>query len=266
MDYTWFLMVSGVLSLGTLGYYARLWRRLDGGSANAPYRLGDILAALGLCGFFLTMLAGWIYLRIILNQNVVVSVNFNAILSNVITLLGLVAFVVCFLVFRGINPVSAFGLRWKGWPRGMVQTLAALAAVLPLICFFQVLAHQFMAPGQGSQAAIQYFLDNPGSKDRLAFVALALVAAPLTEELIFRGYLYGVARKYAGRTLAIIATSAFFALIHMHLASMPGLFALAVALAIVYESTKTLWAPIFMHAAFNSISVVVLLNWPQLAL
>jgi len=43
-----------------------------------------------------------------------------------------------------------------------------------------------------------------------------------------------------------------------------GLFVLALALTIVYESTASLWAPILMHALFNALTVMTTLLWPNL--
>ena len=39
---------------------------------------------------------------------------------------------------------------------------------------------------------------------------------------------------------------------------------LAVALTLVYEFTASLWAPILMHALFNSLTIVATLLWPGL--
>jgi membrane protease YdiL (CAAX protease family) len=54
-----------------------------------------------------------------------------------------------------------------------------------------------------------------------------------------------------------------FALIHGHVPSIPGLVILAVALALLYEQTGSLWAPISMHAAFNAASIFGTIMWPD---
>jgi membrane protease YdiL (CAAX protease family) len=92
---------------------------------------------------------------------------------------------------------------------------------------------------------------------------LALIVAPLAEEFVFRGYLYGVVRKWGGRGCAIGTTSLLFAAIHLHLPSMAALFFLGVVLALIYELTRRLWIPCVLHAIFNGISAGVVLFWPE---
>ena len=70
-------------------------------------------------------------------------------------------------------------------------------------------------------------------------------------------------RKNAGRLVAVIGTSVLFALIHGHVPSLPGLFILAVALALIYERTASLWAPICLHAGFNGLSILGALICPD---
>jgi membrane protease YdiL (CAAX protease family) len=93
---------------------------------------------------------------------------------------------------------------------------------------------------------------------------IAVVAAPLAEELIFRGCLYGILRQIGGRLLAIAVSSLLFALIHGHLPSLAGLMVLSVGLSLLYEKTGSLWAPILLHAAFNGLSIYGTLQWPDL--
>jgi membrane protease YdiL (CAAX protease family) len=94
---------------------------------------------------------------------------------------------------------------------------------------------------------------------------MAVIVAPVAEEMIFRGYFYGVIRRYGGRIPAILISSLLFAAIHVHLPSFPGLFLLAVTLCFLYERTGSLWSNITMHAAFNASTIITLIFWPALA-
>jgi len=87
--------------------------------------------------------------------------------------------------------------------------------------------------------------------------------APLAEEVLFRGYLFRVAERFAGRWPAIATVSLLFAGVHVHLPAMGGLFVLAVTLNILYCATGSLWAPIAAHALFNSLTLIISLAWPQ---
>jgi len=89
---------------------------------------------------------------------------------------------------------------------------------------------------------------------------LAIVAAPLTEEAIFRGVLF---RALAGRTTAVLGavlSAAVFALIHVEVVfSQPiallGLFTIGLLLATAYQLTGNLLVPIIAHGVFNAISI-----------
>jgi membrane protease YdiL (CAAX protease family) len=101
------------------------------------------------------------------------------------------------------------------------------------------------------------------SSDSSALVALltgfAVVAAPLFEELFFRGFAYPVLKQRLGTAAALVTVSVVFALIHCHLPSVPQLFALSLGLGVAYEMTGSLLAPIAMHALFNAANVAMLL-------
>ena len=66
------------------------------------------------------------------------------------------------------------------------------------------------------------------------------------------------APRAAVRWAAIVLTSLLFAAVHPPF-SIPIIFVLAVGLGYLYERTGNLWAPIFVHAAFNSISLILFL-------
>jgi membrane protease YdiL (CAAX protease family) len=92
-----------------------------------------------------------------------------------------------------------------------------------------------------------------------------VIVAPVAEEIIFRGYFYGVIRRFGGRIPAILTSSLLFAAIHVHLPSMLGLGLLAVILCLLYERTGSLWATMTMHAAFNATTIAALIFFPELA-
>jgi membrane protease YdiL (CAAX protease family) len=87
--------------------------------------------------------------------------------------------------------------------------------------------------------------------------------APLAEETIFRGFMFGTIRQYWGRWPALIISASVFALIHGHIPALPGLFILAIFLSLVYERTGSLWAPIMLHAIFNAVTVVGTIFFPS---
>jgi len=177
---------------------------------------------------------------------------------------GIVIFLLGVLVSRNLPLVEAFGLKPASWVRLGSLTIFALGLTIPAVFAAQWAAYALLGPETTPQPIVEFLMKNSGWRERLAVALIAVVAAPLTEELVFRGCLYGVARQKLGRLPAILGTSLVFALIHAHVATIPALFVLAVGLVLLYEATGSLWAPILAHAAFNGLNVVGSLYWPEM--
>jgi membrane protease YdiL (CAAX protease family) len=88
--------------------------------------------------------------------------------------------------------------------------------------------------------------------------SLAVVAAPIFEEFIFRGLIFGGLRRSLGFGAAAVASAAIFAIVHPP-ASVVPVFGLGLCAAFVYERTRMLAGPMLVHAAYNA--VVVAFQW-----
>lgn len=87
----------------------------------------------------------------------------------------------------------------------------------------------------------------------LAFITLVIMA-PVAEELLFRGFLFGKLKKYVPIWLAIVITSLLFGLIHGQWDLAIDTFALSVILCVLRLSTGSIWAPILLHMTKNGIA------------
>jgi uncharacterized protein len=98
-------------------------------------------------------------------------------------------------------------------------------------------------------------------------VILALLVAPVAEELLFRGVLFPALRNRFGLAAGLVGSSIAFGLVHY----LPGdpidvvitvavTTAMGVGLAIQYERRGTLLAPLSAHIAFNLLGLVTLLR------
>jgi ABC-2 type transport system permease protein len=88
-------------------------------------------------------------------------------------------------------------------------------------------------------------------QDQLWIAVLAVAAAPIFEEFIFRGLIFGGLRRTLGMTVSVLASAAIFALVHPPVAVIP-VFGLGIAAALVYERTRLLIGPIAVHAVYNA--------------
>ena len=106
------------------------------------------------------------------------------------------------------------------------------------------------------RALKQQALDGGESQQHLALGAwlfpLAVVAAPLFEEFIFRAVLFRGFRRSLSALGAALASAAVFALVHPAIAAVPVfLFALLAALA--YDRSRWLVTPILAHMTYNAL-------------
>lgn len=97
-------------------------------------------------------------------------------------------------------------------------------------------------------------------------IALAIVIAPLTEELFFRAGLFRYFRTRMPRWIALLAPALFFAVLHVNwetgqgLASLAPLTVLAMVFSLAYERTGRIGTAIVAHALFNLNTVVLVLS------
>jgi len=111
--------------------------------------------------------------------------------------------------------------------------------------------------GVRSEAGI---LDRVLARGDPTVILLALiVVAPAAEEFFFRGVVYNIWERERGPVVALYGSALLFAVIHASLFAFVPIFALGIALALVYRRTRSLPASIAMHAGFNAISAVIAL-------
>ena len=106
------------------------------------------------------------------------------------------------------------------------------------------------------------------SQNKWVMGICAVVLAPIVEETLVRGLLFGVIRR-SSRILAYAVTILFFAVMHVWqylalydfrevlLAALQYIPA-GIALGWTYEKSNTVWAPILLHMTINAISMGLL--------
>ena len=151
--------------------------------------------------------------------------------------------------------VDALGLRRDRWTRsdvgvGIAVGLGALLASGVVIRLTQQLT---------GITDVANPLESAGSAWVLPNAVLALILAPVCEEILFRGFLFGGLRRRVRFRWAAAISAGLFALIHGDPVRMPGLFVSGLVLAAVYERRHTLIAPIATHAVVNLVSVAAYL-------
>lgn len=118
------------------------------------------------------------------------------------------------------------------------------------------------------QEAVELFglLENPWAVS-LSAVSIA-VFAPVAEELVFRGLLYGIfkglwANFRFGAVAAAAVSGVLFALIHNDAYVFLPLALMGMCLCFAYERSGSIVSPIIVHSLFNSLNLIFILFLPR---
>ena len=187
------------------------------------------------------------------------TVEFRSVITGAIVYGGIVMFLAGAFVYRGLSPARVLGIASVPFPPALGRALLALAAAYPILMLVQSMVYGITGGDLDMQEIVKFLQQAESPRDRWAVLLMAVVVAPVAEEIIFRGFLYPAAKKYAGAFVSAIVTSLLFAALHGHLPSVPALCTLALCLVLAYEKTGSLLVPMIMHAVFNAVSVTAIL-------
>ena len=86
---------------------------------------------------------------------------------------------------------------------------------------------------------------------KVTLVSVAILVAPISEELLFRAGIFRYVRTRLPRWIALLLPALLFALLHLDLGSFVPLVALAVVFSLAYERTGNIGTTMVAHALFN---------------
>ena len=144
----------------------------------------------------------------------------------------------------GFAALPALGFRAVGWRTLLLGTLGTAAV--------SIAVSQIGLEPQGVKQAMKIAQD-PAS----LLVGLALLAglAPLVEELVFRGLLYGWLAGRWGGGVAVIGSSLAFAAAHVELAHVILVLPLGLVFGWLRWRSGSLWPSLVAHMANNGLAV-----------
>lgn len=158
----------------------------------------------------------------------------------------------------GISPVApdASADRIGVLASGVITFLILLPIVRATMVIWSVLLTSVGLPIEG-QDLVGMFKNAESGWIVVLLVFMAVVIAPVVEELIFRAGIYRFLQARVSQILALLLPSLFFAMLHVNWKTLTGLNSLAplVVLAIVfslaYRYTGRIGTVIVAHALFN---------------
>lgn len=194
--------------------------------------------------------------------------RFFLFVTNSVALHGLALLMIAaFLRAHGTGWREGFGIRAEGF--GRIAAFAVLGALVALPVALglqhlsslgleglhqQLVSHDIQTVDLQPQAQqlVQTLQQTESFQQRVFFGLVAILFAPVVEELIFRGILYPAIKQRGHPQLALWGTSLFFALTHANMATFIPLTFFALVLVFLYERTGSLLAPILTHSLFNT--------------
>ncbi len=107
-----------------------------------------------------------------------------------------------------------------------------------------------------------------GLSIRVMVVVLAVLVAPLVEEIVYRGVVYSTVERIGGKAAGVITATAIFALVHVpqywgSVAAITAIVTLSLVLTLLRAWTGSLLPCVAMHLVYNGIQALGLLFLPD---
>ncbi len=221
------------------------------------FGLPDVFLAFGLATLFL------LNAKAAFGQTGKTVLQTNDLIANSLVSLALFLFIAAFLHLRRLSVSALAGFAKLPFWRAAVTGTILLFAAYPIIFLADLLMQRLLGSPSSKQNIVELFSDSQTLKQRVLIIILAVAIAPMVEEFVFRFFLYGVVRRYAGRFAGLVLNSALFAVVHAHVPSAAPLFVLGACFTLAYEWSGSILVSMSMHALFNSLTLTAL-AFPEL--
>lgn len=174
----------------------------------------------------------------------------------------LLSYVPILLVVIAFLPwVAERSLADLGWRRldGRALAAALVGAVAMYAVTLLVAGAQYLIThSQPHEEAVALFTSTRDPALIATFSVIAVVAAPIVEESLFRGFLFNALLRYSPVWVAAVVSGVLFGLSHLSLSALAPLACSGIVLAYVYHSSGSLTASMITHGLFNALNLAAL--------
>lgn len=162
-----------------------------------------------------------------------------------------------YLLLRRFWPLPA---DWFSFSKGrwLLWGLCGYLAASPLVRLVSVVNQQIWEGQGGSNPLLTLALENQDNLALLFFFVTAAIAAPIFEEIFFRGFLMASLTRVMPGWAAVLLSALIFAAAHLSLSEVLPLMTLGIVLGFVYGRSRNLLASILLHSLWNSSTLVSL--------
>jgi membrane protease YdiL (CAAX protease family) len=157
---------------------------------------------------------------------------------------------------------EAFGFNAPRRKRAILLAVLTSIVVLPIAWSLGQLSQVVLLKlglTPQAQQAVQALTAANSLGQQIYFFIVAVLLAPVVEEIIFRGILYTALKHFGFPTFALWGASLAFALMHTNMMTFLPLLFFAVILTFLYETTGNLLSSIIAHSLFNATNFILLL-------
>jgi membrane protease YdiL (CAAX protease family) len=154
-------------------------------------------------------------------------------------------------------PEGWFNLSLKG--RWFLWGLGGYFCAVPLVIGVSLINQQIWQGRGGSNPLLEIVLNEGDTVALGIFFFTAAIAAPIFEEILFRGFLLPSLTRYMPMWGAIIISSVIFATAHLSFSEVLPLTILGIVLGFVYGRSRNLLASMMVHSLWNGATMVGLL-------
>lgn len=173
-----------------------------------------------------------------------------------------IAFGVPYVAFKRRVTLETLGLsRLMTWTDIGLAPLTYIGYVLTLLVVLAFITN-FIPGFQADQAQDIGFKSLTNQAGYILAFTTLVVIAPVAEEVLFRGYLYGKMRRHVPVWAAALATSILFAGVHGQWNVAVDTFILSMFLCGLRELTGSVWAGILVHMIKNGVAFYILFLSP----
>lgn len=188
----------------------------------------------------------------------IANTDFNAFsLAFIVRFIGAVLLIWLFTVWINHASWRDLGVKKTSARNFLVYGLFGGVALLGLVLLIS-LPISYLQPDIKPQDLTVLLKSAANTKAFLLLLVMASVLAPFYEELLFRGMLYPVLRRYLGVTGGAIVAGAIFGLAHWDLWRTIPLAIGGAFLCYIYEKTGSILVSALAHGVWNGILAVII--------
>lgn len=150
--------------------------------------------------------------------------------------------------------------RWRTIGLVLLSTPVIVIGAMVLSAIGALITSAFTGEASESQELVKVLLqDSISNRNIFVLGGFAVICAPLLEEMLFRGVIFRGFMKSMPPWAAMLLSGAIFSLAHVNAATFGAIWFLGCAFAWLYRRTGTILASMFVHSAFNTFNLLLLL-------